>query len=165
MALPPVPSISGLEQWRQQLKLSAPIPSTPKIPWNFTVVTKQGGNYLTWQTVNGADGYIVDVSLNGDFSTGVTSVTLMGNANTAYFDSVPTAKGLPPPIRYYRVRATAGTSTNPQSVEGLNTSVLSAHAIAPNDTVTNSVSVTDSGTSDSSQTQAGRGNYHRLAIS
>lgn len=131
----------------------------PAIPWNFTVVNKQGGNYLTWQLVKGADGYRIDISTNGDFSTGVQTVTLKGQANTAYFDTVPTSGGTAPAARQYRVRATSGTINEPQKVDGINSGVIASTAIAPNDTTTVPTSQIDTTTNQSSQSRTGKGNY------
>src|SRR6185312_3094618 len=161
-AIPVLSDYPGLIQWQQGLRNNVKSVTTPKIPWNFMVQNKQGGNYLTWQLVAGADGYIVDVSTKWEFSTGVTSVTLKWNNNTAYFDNVPTAQGVAPALRYYRVRATAGTVSQPQSVQGLNTGVISSKAIAPNDTTTTSTTGFDTTTNDITQTGTATGNYREI---
>lgn len=159
--IPVLTDYPGLAQWRQALQNSTKSVATPRIPWNFQVANKQGGNYLTWQSVSGADGYVVDISSSGDFSTGVTSITLPGNDNTAYFHTVPTAQGATPAVMYYRIRATAGTTNQPQSVQGLNTGVISSQAIAPNDTTTASTTGLDVTTTDGTQTGTGTGNYRQ----
>lgn len=147
-----------LNNWNKQLSSLAKKPPAPRVPWNFSVVNKQGGNYLTWQGVKEADGYMVDISTNGDFSTGVQTVPLLGQTNTAYFDNVPTSGGATPALRYYRVRATAGTSSNPQAVSGKATQVISSTAIAPNDTVTASTTKLDTTTTQGTSA-GGRGSY------
>lgn len=157
-----ISNLPGLEQWRQALNTVVKGVLAPRIPWNFQVTNKQGGNYLTWQEVSGADGYVVEVSTNGDFSTGTTQVKLHGNANVAYFDSVPTSGGVSPAIRYYRIWATAGTTTEPQSVNGLPTGVISSTAIAPNDTTTTSTTGSDTTTTDRSQSGTRTGNYRQV---
>lgn len=158
-SLPIITGIPGIQQWQQVLKTVNASPQTPKIPWQFKVKNQQGGNYLTWQAVTGADGYIVDISANGDFSTTLSSKNLLGNNNITLFDSIPTSNGATPAIRYYRVRATAGTVSQPQSVSGLPTGVLSSTAIAPNDTTTSPTTSSDSTTSDRHQAGTGSGNY------
>jgi len=160
--IPVLTDFPGLAQWRQALQNSVKSVATPKIPWNFAVQNKQGGNYLTWQSVSGADGYIVDVSTSGDFSSGTTSVTLQGNANTAYFDTVPTAQGATPALRYYRVRATAGTTNQPQSVQGVASGVVSSQAIPPNDTTTASTTTLDTSTTDGTQATTRTGDYRSI---
>lgn len=161
-SIPSITSIPGLVQWRNALTASTATVAPPRIPWNFAVASQQGGNYLTWQQVKTADGYIVDISTSGDFSTGVTSVSLPGNQNTAYFDTTPTASGATPAARYYRVRATAGTTQQPQSVSGQVSGVISSTAIPPNNTTTPSTTTLDTTTSDNSQATTGRGNYRNL---
>jgi hypothetical protein len=159
VAIPTISSSPELALWYQQVKNIGKKPLSPRIPWNFTVVNKQGGNYLTWQQVDGADGYRVDISTNGDFSTGIQTVTLKGNANTAYFDTVPTSGGATPAARQYRVRATSGTASDPQTVDGLNSAVISSTAIAPSDTTTAPTTTIDSTTSQNNQARTGGGNY------
>lgn len=163
-AIPIINTLPGLQQWQQALQSATKGVLTPRIPWNFTVTSKQGGNYLTWQSVSGADGYIVDISQNGDFSTGIISINLPGNNNTAYFDTVPTAAGATPAIRYYRVRATAGTVQQPQSVQGLTTGVISSTAIPPNNTTTASTTTMDTTTNDQTQTGTQTGPYRNSKL-
>lgn len=161
-SLPIITGIPGIQQWQQVLKTVNSSPQTPKIPWQFTVKNQQGGNYLTWQVVAGADGYIVDISANGDFSTTLSSINLPGINNITYFDTAPTANGVAPTIRYYRVRATAGTTNQPQSVLGLTTGVVSSTAIAPNDTTTTPSTRLDTTTTDKHQAGTGTGSYRSL---
>jgi len=160
--IPVLTSFPGIEEWRQSLKQTVKTVATPKVPWNFAVANKQGGNYLTWQLVEGADGYIVEISTTGDFSTGVDAKQLPGNENISYFDTVPTSGGAAPPIRYYRVRATAGTVNQPQSVQGIATGVISSTAIAPNDNVTTSTTTRDITTTDGTQAKTGIGDYRNI---
>lgn len=162
MALPTITDASQLPQylkvWQTELAPLLKKALVPRIPWNFAITSKQGGNYATWQGVAEADGYILDISTTGDFSTGAITVPLLGQNNTAYFDNVPTAGGAAPAIRYYRVRATAGTTANPQSVSGRPSQVISSTAIAPNDTVTASTTTRDTTTAQASST-GGRSIY------
>jgi hypothetical protein len=165
MAIPIINIVPGLTQWRQVLNKSVKSVPSPKVPWNFQVANKQGGNYLTWQTVSGADGYIVEISTNGDFSTGVDAKQLPGNNNISYFDTVPTSSGASPAIRYYRVRATAGTTNQPQSVQGNASGAISSTAIAPNDSTTASTTTTDTTTTDGIQANTRKGVYRGTGTS
>jgi hypothetical protein len=157
--IPTITTIPGLSQWQAGLRQTLFSPTSPPIPANFAVASKQGGNYLTWATVKGADGYRVQVSTDGNFATILTAFLLPGNTATAYFDTVPTATGTAPAVRYYRVAATAGTVKNPQSTVGKPTSVLSSTAIAPNDTATASVAASDLSNRDALNAKSGNGNY------
>lgn len=158
-AIPTINSLPGLELWRKALNDRITTVLTPKVPWNFKVSNKQGGNYLTWDVVKGADGYIVSISLTGDFSTGVDEHKLPGNQAISFFDSAPTSGGAAPAIRYYTVTATAGTVSNPQSVRGIASGVISSTAIAPNDTVTASATKLDTTTTDAIQARTASGSY------
>ena len=141
-----IPTISNLSDPAQQILLQRALtfatktPLAPAPPLNFAVTSKQGGNYLTWLAMNKpgnpADGYIVEISTNGDFSTGAQQVTLKGANNNAYFDTVPTAQGAAPGIRFYRLHCTAGTISQPQSVISSPSGVIASTAISPNDTTT-----------------------------
>jgi fibronectin type 3 domain-containing protein len=72
------------------------------------------GIVLTWDLVNGADGYVIQASPNGDFSGAVTLAQITNGAQTSYFDNTP-ASGTK---KYYKIAATAGTLSLPQSVTG-----------------------------------------------
>lgn len=162
MAIPVLTALPGIEEWRQALNKRLKVPLAPKVPWQFKVSNKQGGNYLTWDVVKGADGYIVSVSSNGDFSTGVDEHKLPGNQAVSFFDSVPTSGGAAPAARFYTVRATSGTVSNPQSVQGIATGVVSSTALAPNDTTAPSTTALDTTTNDSIQSRTRTGNYRNV---
>lgn len=157
--IPVISTIPALAQWQAGLRQTLKTAIAPPVVANFSVASKQGGNYLTWAVMKAADGYQVEISSAGDFSTLLTSIQLPGNSSTAYFDTVPTSAGGAPAIRYYRVRATAGTTKAPQSVLGKPTSVLSSTAIAPNDTVTASTSKVDTSNLDKLNVGSSGGNY------
>lgn len=159
MAIPVIADIPALTQWRAKLNNTLKRPFAPKIPWNFAVASKQGGNLLTWASVAGADGYEIDKSTTGDFSSNFTTVQLPAQQQSSYFDASPTAQGATPVKMFYRMRATAGTLAQPQSVKGKDTGVLSSTAIAPNDTTATSSSSGDTSTTDFSQAKAGIGRY------
>lgn len=163
--IPVINNLPEFQQWRNALKDSSTSVPTPKAPWNLTVSSQQGGNYVTWQVVTGADGYILNVSTDGNFNPNnpnLTSIRLPGGQNISRFDSTPTAQGATPAKRYYQVAATAGTTNNPQSVVGPFTTVVSQTAIPPNNVVTASTTNRDLGTTDKIQSSAGRvgGSYY-----
>lgn len=160
--LPVIPGL-GFQQWRQALGPSLRRLTAPIIPWNFTGTTKQGGNYLTWSAVNGADGYELQVAASGDFLTNPVIHQLPGNNNISYFDSVPTTQGATPPQRWYRVRATAGTLTLPQSSKGRWSGAVALTAIAPSNTTTASTTLVDTTTTDQSNSGGGRGDYRSVS--
>lgn len=161
--IPVITSIPELTQWRTALKKKIKKVVAPAVPWNFQVVSKQGGNYLTWAAVTDADGYEVDISTSGDFVSDVVTVSLTSPSQTAYFDSTPTSNGATPAARSYRVRATAGTITEPHSVKGINSGAVRSTAIAPNDTVTAPTTTADTTTTDRTQAGSSRGNYREFS--
>jgi len=157
--IPTISTIPQLAQWQAGLRANIMRVLAPPVPANLSVTSKQGGNYVTWSTVKGADGFELDVSENGDMSNVLSTVALPSSQNTAYFDTVPVQGGSTPKTRYYRVRATAGTVQNPHNVKGVSSSVVSSTAIAPNDTVTASVTTTDNSNRDKINIGAGGGAY------
>lgn len=164
MPLPVISDIPALTQWRTAISNNLRVPITPRIPFNFTVASQQGGNLLNWTPVNGSDGYQIDKSPTGNFAdtSTVQTVSLTAQQASSYFDATATSQGASPATIYYRMRATAGTLASPQSVVGLNTGVLSSKAIAPNDTTTASTTSSDVTTTDKSQQYTGRGGSPRL---
>lgn len=160
--IPVISNIPQLAQWQSALRQTLKIPTAPSIPANLAAASKQGGNYLTWSAVTGADGYQIEVSENGDFATVLNTVLLPGQQSTAFFDTVPTSAGAAPATRYYRVRATAGTVRSPQTVKGRTSSTVSSTAIAPNDTVTASTTTRDLSNYDSLNASSSIGDYRVL---
>lgn len=160
MAIPVISTLPELQLWRASLKNTLRKVAAPTIPWNFQGVTKQGGNYLTWTPVKGADGYEIDIATSADFSALIQLKTFNSQTDAAYFDSVPTQTGAAPAARYYRIRATSGTIAQPHSIKGRSSGAVGPLvAIAPNDTTTASSSSGDNSTSDKSNTGGGRGRY------
>lgn len=160
--IPVISSIPALAQWQAGLRQTLKIAAAPPVPANFTIISKQGGNYLQWAKMRDADGYQVEVSENGDFAAVLTNVQLPGNDSVTYFDTVPTSGGGAPTIRYYRVRATSGTVKSPQTVFGKSTATLSSTAIAPNDTVTAPTTAIDVSDLDNLNRNAGTGDYRNI---
>jgi hypothetical protein len=89
--IPVISSIPALAQWQAGLRQTLKIAAAPPVPANFTIISKQGGNYLQWAKMRDADGYQVEVSENGDFAAVLTNVQLPGNDSVTYFDTVPTS--------------------------------------------------------------------------
>mgnify|MGYP001488246249 CR=1 FL=1 len=143
--------IRQIQGWQRGMKEVVKRVPEPEVPWNFSAVSKQGGNQLSWAVVDSADGYVIDWNLTGDFETGFTSISIGDSGAADYFDTVATQGGTAPAKRYYRLYATAGTALQPHSVKGNFTAVISATAIAPNDTATASVTTQDNSTNDNSQ--------------
>lgn len=160
-SLPPITNdaqiIQVLNTWRNKLSGQLKKTTTPAIPWNFSLATKQGGNLISWTAVKGADGYELNISITGDF-TDAQVINMPSGLQENYFDSAGVTGGATPTKRFYKIRATAGTNSQPQSVKGPFSGAVSGTAIAPNDIGTASSSSADTTTTDSSQTQAGR--YH-----
>ena len=128
-SLPTITSLqglfAGLAQWQQALNpvITAPVPVRP--PFNFTAAGGAAGATgisLTWERVAGADGYQLQRSATGDFSSATTIATLRSPVATSFFDStVVTGTKY-----YYRVSSTAGTIQQPQSINGAWSSPISA---------------------------------------
>jgi hypothetical protein len=77
----------------------------PRTPFNLRVTGGAAGNALAWENVPAADGYEVQMSETGDFSSAPT--VFSGNA-TAFAD-VHTTIGTK---RWYRIRSYASTRRN-----------------------------------------------------
>ena len=79
------------------------------------------GITLTWDVVKGSDGYEIQASPTGDFSNASIIASITGQVGTSFFDSTTTT-GV---TRYYRIRATAGTQSQPHSIKGIWSSPIS----------------------------------------
>ena len=161
--IPVISSLPQLAQWQASIRGNLKQPVPPPVPANVAVASRQGGNYITWSAVTGADGYRIHVSETGDFSVVLTVFSLPSQQSTAYFDTVPTSKGAAPVTRYYRVNATAGTQSQPQSVQGKSSGTVSSKAISPNDTATNPTTVLDNSNYDALNKGSSKGRYN-LAV-
>ena len=107
--------VATLKIWQQKLQPALAVVAIPRCPFNFRVAgnaTGATGLTLNWEQVYGADGYQIQMSTNGDFSTASVIATLTNPAATAWFDSTAVT-GVQ---RWYRIRSTAGTVSKPQSV-------------------------------------------------
>src|SRR5262245_34723385 len=160
--IPVISSLPELTQWQAGLRGGLKIAVAPPVVANLRVSTKQGGNFLEWSPITGAHGYRVEVSEDGDFSTILTSINLVGNQAVTWFDTVGTSSGTAPTKRYYRVSATSGTVRNPQSTQGKPSGVVGASAIAPNDVVTAPATSVDTINYDALNKNSGTGPYASL---
>lgn len=131
--------------------------NSPRAPWNFKATSARGGIQLAWSPVDGADGYQIIRSSSGDLSNPDATYNLPGQQQNSYFDALPTSQSVPTLKKYYKIRATSGTSSNPQTVFGVFSGIVSQTSIATNDTTTAPVSTPDTTLTDGLQTGAGRG--------
>lgn len=120
----PLPTIHSAKEfpklkiWQQSLNRVIDQPKAPRTPFNFQASGGAAGvlgNSLSWDRVLGADGYQIQMSQTGDFSFAAVIATLTSPVATSYFDNTVSSSVK----RYYRIRATAGTTNQPQSVQGI----------------------------------------------
>jgi hypothetical protein len=111
-------AIPTLKVWQQTLNQVVSSPPPPRTPFNFQAqegATGVTGIALSWELVRGADGYEIQMSTTGDFSTASIIATLTSAVANTYFDNTISTSVK----RYYRIRATAGTANSPHSVKGI----------------------------------------------
>lgn len=99
-----------LQQLLPALKRNNVQPVQPRPPFNLRVKGATTGNAVSWETVPGADGYELQASSNGDFST---APLISSGAATAYTDVVGSGTK-----KWYRVRSTSGTPSQPNLIKG-----------------------------------------------
>jgi hypothetical protein len=121
MSLPTINSLESLlpmlKIWQQTINPAISVPPIPRSPFNFRAMggaTGTIGIALSWEQVAGADGYQIQSSPTGDFSTAPIVATLSSISATSFFDNT-IVTGVK---RWYRIRSTSGTIANPQSVQG-----------------------------------------------
>lgn len=120
-----LPVISSLEQllpalkiWQQAINPVINTPVAPRAPFNFHAVGGAAGATgitLNWESVKGADGYEIQSSTTGDFSTAPIIATLTNLASTSFFDST----AITSVKKWYRIRSTTGTTNSPHSIKGI----------------------------------------------
>lgn len=104
--------IPYLKRWQRQLAPSVQRAIPPRVPFNFRATSGAVGTtqiVLDWEQVKGADGYEIQYSPSGDFSNAV-SISVQNERQVSYVDDIGTTAVL----RYYRIRATAGTHDHKQ---------------------------------------------------
>lgn len=116
--------LQNLQIWRQQLNPIVATPAKLRSPFNLVASSPTGttGILLQWNSVRGADGYVIEYSTNGDFGAGNVLAKITNGAQTAYFDDL-NASGVK---RWYRITTTSGTVSAPQSVLGNTSAPVSA---------------------------------------
>lgn len=148
-----------LKKWQTILNPILATPPTPAAPRNFAAQNAQGGILLTWAPLTSGvsvDGYQILRSSSADFSETDATYTLPGVDQNSFFDAINVSGSQPSQTKYYKLRATAGTANNPQSVLGVLTGIVSQTTIPMNNTVTVPTTNYDTQTSDKYNTQAGR---------
>jgi len=120
--MPALPTITTLQAllpslkiWQQKIQPVLGNVPTPRCPFNFRATGGPTGTtfvVLNWEEVSGTDGYEIQASSTGDFSTATTIATFKSPVATSWVDTTITT-GVQ---RWYRIRSTAGTLAKPQSV-------------------------------------------------
>lgn len=127
-SLPTITNLSNAVQylkiWQQQLNPVVSSPKPPRSPFNLVTKSVAGttGIALSWETVRGADGYVIYYSDTGDFSANNVLTKITNPAQKGFFDDL-NASGK---TRYYKIASTAGTQNAPQSVLGNTSAPISA---------------------------------------
>ena len=149
--------LQTLQTWRTTLGQVLNSASVPSIPWNFRLTQIRGGLQLDWAAVKGADGYQLLRSATGDMSS-PTVIVLGSPQQTTYVDTFAN-----PTKMYYKIQATAGTQSQPHSVIGNPSGVVSGTSIDASNTTTTPTTVYDNTTNQKSQTKGSSGNYNNFA--
>jgi len=140
--LPTIPGSPHFKIWARTLAPSVQSSFAPKAPWNFKAEGKTDGILLTWTTVKGADGYELVRSDDGDFSTGLTIISLPQQQQNSYFDAL----GATSVTRSYKIRATSGTIAKPHVARGPLSGIVT-------ETSGSGTSASDTTTDDSTQSK------------
>jgi hypothetical protein len=152
-----------LQNWKAKLnktiKNSLPAPT----PYNFAVTSARGGLKITWSPVQtpadtslgSPDGYELLRSVNGTFTDDLQVIPIKNVGQSNYFDST---NGNSQTVSY-RIRTTAGTSSNPQAMRGPESGVVAHTSIDANDTKSTPTTVLDNYTTSKIRSLARKGNY------
>jgi hypothetical protein len=114
--------VPTLKIWERKLNAGLSAQPAPRMVVNLRAdggAVGSTGITLTWESVPGADGYQLQSagsypSLFGDFSNAPIIATIAATGATSWVDHT----GITTVTRFYRIRATAGTANQPQSVPG-----------------------------------------------
>lgn len=156
----PVANDPTMATWRNTLAPFIKRPLPPAVPQNFQVTNAKGGLSLSWAPVqrtspsHGPDGFELLRSVDGSFTGDIQIIPIKDPQQTSYFDAFGS-----PTSASYRIRATAGSQTSPQSVYGPHSGVLRHTSLDPTDAASNPSTVNDNFTNDRVRATARFGNY------
>ena len=126
MSLPTIRSpqqlIPGLKIWQQRLSRVVERPRFLRSPFNFRATGSTDGNLLEWTAVSGADGYEILRSDSADFGGSVVTFPVDSGNQESYFDAI----GATSIAKYYKIRATSGTRSEPHGSKGRLSAAISA---------------------------------------
>lgn len=148
--------IREMKKWQTKLNPLVKQAATPVAPYNFAATRQRGGILLSWAATRASDGYEILRSDNGDF-TNAAIIAIRNPNQISYLDSFATTGGTGAVKKWYRIRATNGTFSQPASAKGVLSGVVTTSSIDPTDTVTVATTTFDTSTTDLTQTSAGRG--------
>lgn len=146
-ALPTITTLESaipyLKIWQQRLNPLLNVALPVRCPFNFNVTGATGTSGLTlnWESVKGADGYRIYFSTTGDFSSSTLLTVITNAAQTSFYDNMG-ASGVK---RWYRISATSGTVTAPQSFESVLSAPISASSGTAGTTYDNTSSTSGGG--------------------
>ena len=150
--------LTYLKKYESLMKKTLKLPRPLKAVWNFKSTSKRGGNLLELKEAKGADGYVLLVSEDSDFST-VDEVLLKSGVQNSFFHALSAgisgAAGPGGITRFYKIVPTSGTQLSPQSVRGRESGIVFQTSIDSTDQTTEEITTSDTTTSDESQVGAG----------
>ena len=149
-----------LKQYERLLKKTLKRPRPLKAVWNLKATNKRGGILLEWTEAKGADGYVLLVSEDSDFSS-VDELTLKSGIQNSFFHALSSGisgtGGGGGITRHYKILPTSGTQLSPQSVRGRESGIVFNTSIDSTDLDTEETTTLDTTTSDETQIGAGEG--------
>lgn len=131
-----------LQRWRSALRSSVKQPNPPSAPLNVTATAKYGGILVSWAApITGVDidGYELLRSTTADFSQNVVIIPLRHFTQTQYLDAIGTIAT----TIYYKVQATAGTASEPYSIKGDFSLIVSVKSFDASPTIGSIAPTTD----------------------
>ncbi|MCI0348858.1 MAG: hypothetical protein L0Z53_05475 [Acidobacteriales bacterium] len=122
--------VAFLKRWQSSVRHLLRRPTNPARVPNFKATSHNNGILLEWGSVRGADGFEVVRADTADFSGETVSSLIRSGKQRAFFDAVPLGT-----TRHYKIRATAGTLSEPQTILGPLSFVVSATSGHPLDDI------------------------------
>lgn len=157
----PVITDPKLAVWRSFLAPLVKRALPPPTPRNFQATNVRGGIQISWSPLQrpqvgkpGPDGYELLRSVDGSFTGDVQVLPINNHQQTSFFDPFGT-----PTTVHYRIRATSGTSTNPQSLRGPESGVIKHTSLDPSDNSSSPTTRHDNYTNEKVSSMARFGNY------